>query len=79
MFTILLLPVIQSFNLSTSVGVELKGLKIAVKSEEINLVDCRYYNNDGCIFDKNSTQTQSCIVINYLETLGYTMVCKVKN
>lgn len=76
MFTVLLLPMIQAFNLCASVGVNFKGLKLAIKSDEINYVDCKYFNGSGCIFDDNNNQTQSCIIINYLETLGYVIVSR---
>lgn len=68
---------IQAFNLSASVGVDFKGLEIAIKNDEINFVDCQYLNVNGCIFDENNNQTQSCIVMNYLEKLRYVIVSRL--
>lgn len=71
MFSVILLAMFQSFFLMTAVGGDFKGQEIAVRNEEITLADCPLSNAYGCIFDKNNNQTQSCMVMNYLKTLGY--------
>lgn len=71
MFSVVLLAWFQSFNLMMGVGGDFKGLEIAVRNEEINFADCQLSNVNGCIFDEHKNQTQSCIVMNYLKTLGY--------
>lgn len=79
LITVLILPMFQSLNLSMGIGGDFIGLTIAVKSEEINFTDCQYYNSNKCIFDEHNNLTQSCIVMNYLELLGYTLVSRVIN
>lgn len=53
------------------IGGDFKGLEIAVRNEEIKFLGCQFANVSGCIFDENNYQTQSCMVMNHLEMLGY--------
>lgn len=57
-----------------AIGGDFKGLEIAVRNEEVNFADCQFSSVDGCIFDEYSNQTQSCMVMKYLEMLGYKLV-----
>lgn len=57
-----------------AIGGDFKGLEIAVRNEEVNFADCQFSGVDRCIFDEYNNQTQSCMVMNYLEMLGYKLV-----
>lgn len=74
LFTMILLPIIQSFNFCLAIGVNFKNMPIAIKNDEVNFADCRSYNFDGCIFDENNSQTISCVVMNYLSSQDYNLV-----
>ncbi|XP_060878331.1 ABC transporter G family member 23-like [Metopolophium dirhodum] len=74
LFTVILLPILQTFNFCFAIGVPFKGMKIAYKNDEINILDCQYSKVNGCIFDKNSNQTMSCVIMNYLSSHDYELV-----
>ncbi|CAI6347958.1 unnamed protein product [Macrosiphum euphorbiae] len=74
LFTLILLPILQTFNFCFAIGVPFKGMKIAYKNDEINILDCQYSNVNGCIFDENSNQTMSCVIMNYLSSHDYELV-----
>ncbi|XP_025415790.1 ABC transporter G family member 23-like isoform X1 [Sipha flava] len=74
LFTMIVLPIIQSFNFCSAVGVNFKNMPIAIKNEEVNFTDCQYSNFNGCIFDKNNSLTVSCVIMNYLSSLDYNLV-----
>lgn len=69
-----LLPIIQSLGLNLSVGNDIKGMKIAVKIDEKNSLDCQHSVVRGCILDEGRNQTISCIVTNYLLSHDYQLV-----
>lgn len=69
-----LLPILQSFNFGLGIGVKFKNMSIAFKNDEISFSDCRDYNVNGCIFDENSNQKMSCVVMNYLLEHDYVLV-----
>lgn len=68
------LPILQTFNFCYGVGVNFKYMSIAIKNDEIGVIDCQYTNLDGCIFDRDSNQTMSCVVVNYLASRDYKLV-----
>lgn len=70
----LILPIIQAFNLCAGVGVDFKGMPIAIRNEEVNFSDCHYSNINGCIFDNHNNLTMSCVVMNYLAKQSYELV-----
>lgn len=71
----ILLPVLQTFNFCTSIGLNFKNLPIAIKNDEVNFFDCKNYSDiDVCIYDNFSNQTMSCIVMNYLTAHDYALV-----
>lgn len=70
----ILLPIFQSFNFGIAIGVDFKGMSIAVKNDETNFLDCHLSNTNGCIFDEGRNQTMSCVVINYLASHNYLIV-----
>jgi len=49
-------------------------MEVAIQNDEININDCKYFNPSECIFDNNSSQSMSCVAINYLASLDYTLV-----
>jgi len=59
-----------------SIGTNFKGMKVAIQNDEINLNDCKYFNSSGCIFDNYTRQSMSCVAINYLISLDYTLVSR---
>jgi len=77
LFTVILLPILQTFNFCFAIGVPFKDMKIAYKNDEINILDCQYSNVNGCIFDENSNQTMSCVIMNYLSSHDYELVSKI--
>lgn len=74
LFTVIVLPIFQIFNLCIGVGMEVKNLEIAIKSEEIKFSECQYFKFNGCIFDEGYNQTLSCIILNYLAAHTYKLV-----
>uniref|UniRef100_A0A2H8TY93 ABC transporter G family member 23 n=1 Tax=Melanaphis sacchari TaxID=742174 RepID=A0A2H8TY93_9HEMI len=75
LFTLIILPIFQSFVFCSSIGVNFKGMEIAIQNDEISLNDCKhisYFN--GCIFINDTTQLMSCAVIQYLTSLDYIFV-----
>lgn len=62
----LILPILQAFNLCVGVGVNFEGMSIAIKNDEIDFLNCQSSNIDGCIFDKNNNQKMSCVFLNHL-------------
>lgn len=70
----ILLPILQSFNFSLGIGVKFKNMPIAIKNDEASFLDCQDYNVNGCIFDGNSNEKMSCIVMNYLSLHDYILV-----
>lgn len=73
-FTVILLPILQTFNFCLGIGVNFKDMTIAVRNDEINFLDCQNYNVSKCIFDESSNQKMSCVFLNYLTSRGYTLV-----
>ncbi|VVC25930.1 Hypothetical protein CINCED_3A000710 [Cinara cedri] len=69
-FIVICLPMIQYNNFSISFGQNINGLSIAIKNDEVNYLDCRNFNVNGCIADENSNLTMSCVVVNYLVSLN---------
>jgi len=51
-------------------------MEVAIQNDEINIYDCKYFNSSKCIFENNSSQTMSCVAINYLASLDYTLVSR---
>lgn len=51
-------------------------MEVAIQNDEINISDCKYFNSGKCIFDNNTSQTMSCVAINYLASLDYTLVSR---
>ncbi|XP_025200634.1 ABC transporter G family member 23-like [Melanaphis sacchari] len=74
LFTVILLPILQTFNFCFGIGVPFKNMTIAYKNDEINILDCQYSNLNRCIFDENSNQKMSCIIMNYLLSHDYKLV-----
>lgn len=72
----LLLPIIQTTSFCNSIGGNFKGMEVAIQNDEISINDCKYLNSSKCIFDNNSSQTMSCVAINYLASLDYTLVSR---
>lgn len=73
-FTVVLLPILQTFNFCLGIGVNFKDMAIAVKNDEINVLDCQNSNVGECVFDDNSNQKMSCVFLNYLTSRDYTLV-----
>lgn len=79
LFTLMILPFFQTCIFSSGVGVNFKGMEIAIQNDEISLNDCKHISNfNGCIFNNDTTQLMSCFAIQYLTSLDYTLV-EVKN
>ncbi|KAE9545466.1 hypothetical protein AGLY_001009 [Aphis glycines] len=79
LFTLMVLPFFQTCIFSSGVGVNFKGMEIAIQNDEISLNDCKHISNfNGCIFKNDTTQLMSCIAVQYLTSLDYTLV-EVKN
>jgi len=74
-FTAIIFPIIQTIIFCSGVGVNIKGLQIAVKSDEINISDCNHSEVSGCILNEKANQTMSCAVTNYLASHDYELVC----
>jgi len=74
---VILLPILQTFNFCFAIGVPFKGMTIAFKNDEINILDCQYSNVNHCIFDENSNLTMSCVIMNYLKLHDYELVSKI--
>ncbi|KAL5245483.1 hypothetical protein ACI65C_012893 [Semiaphis heraclei] len=74
LFTLILLPILQTFNFCFAIGVPFKDMTIAFKNDEINFLDCQYSNVNQCIFDENSNLTMSCVILNYLSLHDYVLV-----
>jgi len=72
----IVLPLMQIFNVGFAVGVNFLDMPIAVKNDEIDILQCQYFNASGCIFEKNNNQTMSCVVLNYLESQNYKLVSR---
>lgn len=70
----LFLPILQTFNFCYGIGVNFKYMSIAIKNDEVDVIDCQYTNLDGCIFDGGSNQTMSCVMVNYLASRDYKLV-----
>jgi len=51
-------------------------MEVAIQNDEINLNDCKYFNSSGCIFNNDTSQSMSCVAINYLISLDYTLVSR---
>jgi len=51
-------------------------MEVAIQNDEINLNDCKYFNSSVCIFGNNTRQSMSCVAINYLTSLEYTLVSR---
>jgi len=77
LFTLIVFPLMQTINFCFAVGVPFKEMTIAYKNDEINILDCQYSNFNGCIFDKNSNLTMSCVIMNYLSSHDYKLVSKI--
>ncbi|VVC43845.1 Hypothetical protein CINCED_3A004789 [Cinara cedri] len=74
MFTTLVFPILQTALICACIGNNTKDLKIAIKNDEVNFSECRYYNNNnGCVLENKSNQTLSCVIINRLVSLGYVL------
>ena len=71
-----LLPIIQTTNFCNSIGGNFKGMEVAIQNDEISINDCKYLNSSKCIFENISSQTMSCVAINYLASLDYTLVSR---
>lgn len=76
LFTVIILPIIQTTNFCYSIGGNFKQMEVAIQNDEININDCKYFNSSECIFDNNSSQSMSCVAINYLELFDYTLVSR---
>lgn len=76
MFTLIILPIVQTFNFCYGIGTNFKGMEVAIQNDEINLNDCKHFNSSGCIFDNITRQSMSCVAINYLTSLDYTLVSR---
>ncbi|KAF0762245.1 ABC transporter G family member 23-like [Aphis craccivora] len=74
LFTVILLPILQTFNFCFGIGVPFKDMQIAYKNDEINILDCQYSNVNTCIFEENSNQKMSCIIMNYLSSHDYKLI-----
>eukprot|EP00102_Acyrthosiphon_pisum_P025305 XP_016662515.1 PREDICTED: ABC transporter G family member 23-like isoform X2 [Acyrthosiphon pisum] len=74
LFTLCLLPIIQNTIFCSSIGGSFKRMEVAIQNDEININDCKYFNSSKCIFENNSSQTMSCVTINYLASLDYKLV-----
>ncbi|XP_016664258.1 ABC transporter G family member 20 [Acyrthosiphon pisum] len=73
-FTVCLLPIIQNTIFCSCIGGSFKRMEVAIQNDEININDCKYFNSSKCIFENNSSQTMSCVTINYLASLDYKLV-----
>ncbi|XP_060841940.1 ABC transporter G family member 23-like isoform X1 [Rhopalosiphum padi] len=74
LFTVILLPILQTFNFCYGIGVPFKDMSIAYKNDEINILDCQYSNVNRCILDENNNQKMSCIIMNYLSSHDYKLI-----
>ncbi|XP_060841435.1 ABC transporter G family member 23-like isoform X1 [Rhopalosiphum padi] len=75
LFTIMILPIIQTCIFCSSVGVIFKRMEIAIQNDEIGLNDCKKMSNfNECIFNNSTTQLMSCVAIQYLTSLDYVLV-----
>lgn len=71
------LPFIQTCIFSSGVGVNFKGMEIAIQNDEISLNDCKHISNfNGCIFNNDTTKLMSCSAIQYLKSLDYILVSR---
>lgn len=70
----IVLPIFQILNFCYGIGTNINDMPIAIKNDEISVLDCQNANVDGCIFDINSTQTMSCFIIKYLQSHNYNLV-----
>lgn len=75
-FVVILLPIFQSLNFGFAIGVNFKGMSIAIKNDETNFFDCQFSNTNGCIFDQGNNQIMSCAVMNYLASHNYLIVSR---
>lgn len=73
------LPVFQIVSFYMSIGVNLKYINIAIKNDEVNIVDCKHFKIDECIFEKSDNITMSCVIMNYFESRDYNLVSVFKN
>lgn len=74
LFTVILLPVLQSFNFCFGIGVDFKNMPIAFQNDEVNYEYCKNYNIKGCIFDESNNETMSCVVLDYFASHNYKLV-----
>jgi hypothetical protein len=74
LFSLIILPVLQSFNFCLAIGGEFKNMPITFKNEEVNYEFCQNYSTKGCIFDEDSNETLSCVVLDYFASLNYKLV-----
>lgn len=51
-------------------------MPIAVRNDEIKVLDCQYFNVDECIFDGSDKQKMSCVALNYLASRDYKLVSR---
>ncbi|VVC43843.1 ABC transporter-like,P-loop containing nucleoside triphosphate hydrolase,AAA+ ATPase domain,ABC [Cinara cedri] len=72
LFTMLILPIIQTFAICNAIGTNINDLAIAFQNDEIDFSDCRRNNIDGCVFNNKNNQTISCDILNHLASL-YTL------
>lgn len=49
-------------------------MNIAIKNDEVNILNCQHFDIDGCIFDENNNTTMSCVVMNYFMSHNYKLV-----
>lgn len=72
------LPIIQTINVNFVVGNNIKGMRIAVKNDEVGSLNCRSSAVNGCILDEASSETAiSCVVMDYLLSHDYQLVSAV--
>ncbi|VVC27530.1 Hypothetical protein CINCED_3A011626, partial [Cinara cedri] len=73
MFTMFILPILQALIICNCVGTGISDLKVAIKNDEIDFWGSRRSNIDGCILNEKNDQKISGVIMNRLQSLGYTL------
>lgn len=72
-----ILPILQAIVICNCIGTDIKDMSVAVKNDEIDFWDSRRRSNiDGCILGEQTDQKISGVIMNRLESLGYTLVSR---
>lgn len=67
----------QALLICNCIGTNIKDMSVAVKNDEIDFWDSRRHSDiDGCILGGETDQKLSGVIMNRLESLGYTLVSR---